>query len=530
MKLVNLIQGTQEWHDFRATKFTASDAAAMLGLSPYKTRAQLLDEKATGYTEEVTPAKQALFDRGHAAEAAARIILEDDCGYEYFPVTGVSEEWDRMAASLDGQTFDETQIMEHKLWNEKLAAYIQEHDDLPETHWPQVEHQLYVSGSCLCSFIVSNGTQDNWVQLDYESKPERRQAVIDGWREFEADLANHKPAEKKAPVVAELIKDLPAINFDLDKQALTITSNIEQYKQQAQELVKQSEKKLKTDQEFANADSRIKIFKQAEAGIDGAISSVQGEIEDVDMFIKDLKSIQEMIRQARLNSEKQVKNRKDEIKKELIVEGKEKLNSYIAEQSEALEIPLPPFNADFAGALKGKRTIESCKNAIEAELTRAKAEVQAVYLRAKDNKALAQSELGGLVDVLLPDLVQLVLKEKDDFAMTVKARQSDYKARQEEQVRLAQLEAEAEERRRQQAETVQPVHTEDRSPELAENTQIKAASNVVQHQAKRTNKAIPGTLGYDLAVFSLRNNLGDELHAQLEAIVAKYISLQAKAA
>ncbi|WP_067097869.1 lambda-exonuclease family protein [Marinomonas atlantica] len=521
MKLVNLIQGTQEWHDFRATKFTASDAAAMLGLSPYKTRTQLLDEKATGYTEEVTPAKQALFDKGHAAEAAAREILEEDSGYEFYPVTGVSEEYDRMAASFDGQTFNETSIFEHKLWNQKLADFIAEHEDLPETHWPQVEHQLYVSGSCLCAFIVSDGTKDNWIELEYESKPERMQAVIDAWRQFEIDLATHKPAEKKAPVVADLIKDLPAINFNLDKQALTITSNIELYKQQAQELVEQSKKKLETDQEFANAESRNKIFKQAESGIDSAISSVQGQIEDVDMFIKDLKSIQELIRQARLNSEKQVKFRKDEIKKDLIVKGKEKLNSYIAEQSEALEIPLPAFNADFAGALKGKRTIDSCNNAIEAELTRAKADVQAVYLRAKDNKALAKRELGAdLVAALLPDLVQLVLKEKDDFAMTVKARLSDYKARQEEQARLAELEAQAEEQRHQQEQAL------DHAPAFT-----PAPSNVVQHQPKRNaNKAIPGTLGYDLAVFALKNNLGDELHQQLEAIVGKYISLQAKAA
>ena len=72
MKQHNLIQGSPEWHAHRANHFNASDAPAMMGCSPYKTRTQLLHEKHTGVTPEVDAATQRRFDAGHAAEAAAR--------------------------------------------------------------------------------------------------------------------------------------------------------------------------------------------------------------------------------------------------------------------------------------------------------------------------------------------------------------------------------------------------------------------------------------------------------------------------
>ena len=77
MKTLDLIQGSEEWQAARAKYFTASEAPAMLGLSKYQTRQDLLRQKATGHIPEVDSAKQRLFDRGHAAEAAARPIVEE---------------------------------------------------------------------------------------------------------------------------------------------------------------------------------------------------------------------------------------------------------------------------------------------------------------------------------------------------------------------------------------------------------------------------------------------------------------------
>jgi len=83
--LHSLDQGSAEWHNFRANHFGASEAAAMLGLSKYQTRTELLTAKKTGVAPEVSEFTQSLFDKGHATEAAARAILEERLDEELYP-------------------------------------------------------------------------------------------------------------------------------------------------------------------------------------------------------------------------------------------------------------------------------------------------------------------------------------------------------------------------------------------------------------------------------------------------------------
>jgi predicted phage-related endonuclease len=53
MIIHTLVQGSPEWLAYRAQHFNASDAPAMMGCSPNKTRAQLLREMHTGLTADV---------------------------------------------------------------------------------------------------------------------------------------------------------------------------------------------------------------------------------------------------------------------------------------------------------------------------------------------------------------------------------------------------------------------------------------------------------------------------------------------
>ena len=120
MQTHNLTQGSPEWLAFRASHCTASDAAAMLGISPYKTREALLQEKATGIRPEVDAATQRRFDEGHRLEALARPLAEKIIGEELYPVTGSSDEYPRLAASFDGLTLLGDTAWEHKTLNASL--------------------------------------------------------------------------------------------------------------------------------------------------------------------------------------------------------------------------------------------------------------------------------------------------------------------------------------------------------------------------------------------------------------------------
>src|SRR5699024_3675867 len=118
MKTVSLIQGTPEWSAHRANHHNASDASVVMGKSPYRKRADLIAERATGITPEVSAAQQTLFDRGHKAEAAARQMAEEILGEELFPVVGISDDNPKLSASFDGLTMLGDTAFEHKLWNE----------------------------------------------------------------------------------------------------------------------------------------------------------------------------------------------------------------------------------------------------------------------------------------------------------------------------------------------------------------------------------------------------------------------------
>lgn len=449
MIIVTLQQGTNEWHAFRNVKFTASDAAAMMGLSNYKSRDQLLREKKFGIIEEVTPEKQRLFDRGHAAEEAQRSIFEAELGDDLFPATAYSEEWDRIAASFDGVNMLEDTIFEHKLWSQSLVDYIKANGDLPDTHWPQVEQQLYVSGAAVCYFVVSDGTDENRVIHPYYSHPERISRVIEGWRQFEKDLETYKAKDIKEKPAAEAIRDLPALNYKLDRTTLTLQSNLGPFKQAAMLLVEKSREPLKTDQDFANAEAMVKVFKSTEDKLAMLIDGVMGEIVDVDAFVKDVRQISESIRQARLSTDKQVKSRKEEIKVEIVSGAVAAMMEYVSSlNAELSPFAIPsasiPSSSVFADAMKGKKALKSCHDAVDEAMALVNISLNKAAGNIKAN-ASKYSELADGFDFLFPDIGNLISGESEWFTAIVKGRISDHKEQQERkrEQEAAQAEADA---------------------------------------------------------------------------------------
>lgn len=71
MQLVNLVQGSAEWHAHRSQHFNASDAPAMMGAT-VQVPPELIKELATGITPDIDAATQRRFDDGHQFEALAR--------------------------------------------------------------------------------------------------------------------------------------------------------------------------------------------------------------------------------------------------------------------------------------------------------------------------------------------------------------------------------------------------------------------------------------------------------------------------
>lgn len=478
----DLVQGSQEWHQLRANYFTASEAAAMLGLSKYQTRSQLLHQKATGETEEVTPAKEKLFSEGHRLEEMARPIAEAYIGEELFPATITNEiEGLPMLASMDGITMLGDKGFEHKMTNAELMSLVN-NGEVPETHWPQLEQQILVAGTDAILFVVSDGTEENRAQCWYESVPERRKRVIAGWKQFQEDLANYTPEAKAEAVEAEPVRDLPAINYKMN--GLALESNLNAYKQAAMDLVELSKAPLESDQDFANAEARQKVFTKAEKDIAAACDRVMGEIDSIDAFVKDMRFIAEQIRQARLAEGKQIKARKDEIRAEIMSQANADIIAAKNEAENKINANLPALSVNIANAMKGKRTIDSLKDAAAGEVAKAKIEINE-FVELTMGNALCLSTQGQGYEFLFNDWQQIAFKATDDFKALVTSRIAEHKEREAKRQEAERARIRAEEEAKAKREAEAKLRAEETAKADMVEQQARESEDEVQAQPKQ---------------------------------------------
>lgn len=526
----DLIQGTKAWKQLRASHFTASEAAAMLGLSKYQTRSQLLHQKATGETEEVTPAKQKLFDQGHSVEELARPIAEAYIGDELFPAT-ITNEIDGLPllASMDGITMLGDKGFEHKLKNADLMAKVNA-GEVPETHWPQLEQQLLVSGTEAILFVVSDGTEETRAQCWYESKPDRRAQLISGWKQFKEDLANYTPAGIVEKVEAAPVRELPAIRYTMN--GLSLDSNLDAYKQAATDLVELSKAPLESDQDFANAEARQKVFTKAEKDIKEACERVMGEIESIDTFVKDMRFIAENIRQARLAEAKQIKARKEEIRKEIFQDAINDLNDYRFDIESKVSAQFPPLAIDVSDAMKGKKTIDSLRDAAQTEVARGKIIMAELGAIAAENKKLVLEN--SEYKFLFNDWSQIAFKDTETFGLLLTARIAEHQAQERAKAEAQRERIRQEEQAKAQAEAQAKLQAESNKEaeitnEVPSKTEVPTAQ-YMEHPVKQTRTRASQFNAVEInAVIQFVAHLKESaphLHSEVKTLSEQYLQLQ----
>lgn len=101
MKIVDIPQRTPEWHQWRNTGVSASEADIVLGLSPYKTRYRLYAEKK-GLILPENLDRNPHVRRGIRLEPVARRAFENRHNTMLLPVCAQSDEHSFIRASFDG--------------------------------------------------------------------------------------------------------------------------------------------------------------------------------------------------------------------------------------------------------------------------------------------------------------------------------------------------------------------------------------------------------------------------------------------
>lgn len=455
MKILNLIQGTQEWLNARLEHFTASEAPAVMGESKYMTRSQLLDLKKGWQSNPVSSFTQKLFDDGHEHEDMAREILELEELEDFPPIVGslVIDDLE-LLASFDG--YGESGAWEHKDWNKTLAENVRNNILEPHYYW-QLEHQCIVGELDEVKFTCSDGTEENRVSMVYQSAPERREQLIAAWKQFAIDLESHELTAKVEKVVAEEVIALPAIQYQMN--GLAINSNLDAFKEAADKMVSDAQLPIESDQDFANAEQRVKQFKKAEDKIKEVSQAVLGEVESIDKFTKDLSYIGEQLRQARLDTDKKVKSRKAEIRQEVLTASLNEINSLVNKANSELRVAIQLDASSIEQSMKGKKTVDSLKDAAATALAALKIELNEQASTVRTNAELMKKPEYNEFKFLFSDWSQVAFKANDDFEALVKSRIADHKEaeskRLEEQRIRMEAEAKAKAEREAQAKAEQ---------------------------------------------------------------------------
>lgn len=476
----NLVQGSPDWKAFRATHFGASEAAAAMGISPYMTRAQLMHQKATGESPEVSPALQAVFDRGHETEAKARPIAEEIIGDDLFPVT---MSYGKLSASSDGLTMDESTGFEHKQWNAELADSVRA-GVLPDHHKPQCQQSLFVTGAKRMLFMVSDGTRDNCAWMWVAPDAEYQKKIIAAWNQFDEDLKHYVPPVVTAAPVAAPQETLPAVAVTVSG-SIAIRDNLGAFGEALRAYVGRMNHNPETDDDFATLDQQAKDLKAAEDALTAAENNAIGQASDLDTLRRTIAQYRDIAKQARLMAEKTVKAEKENRKNAIIKAGIDTLAAY--KQALIARFPMsmnmPDLPCDFYGAAKGLRTIASVQNAVDTELARAKiaASQEADRIAANLNaiKAAGRPEL-------FVDYRALAINPAEALAAIIENRVSAALKREAEERERIEREA----REKAEREAAAKIEAERKAAEAAEVAARSAQATVANGASNTPNASL----------------------------------------
>jgi predicted phage-related endonuclease len=526
MKTMNLIPNSPEWLAHRVAGFAgkpyfnASDAPAMMGCSPYTSRSELIKRLATGLSPDVDPATQRRFDDGHRFEALARPLAEDIIGEDLYPVTGTEG---RYSASFDGLTVMGDIAFEHKTLNSDLRRSFSEMDGIISEHREaaagdqlglhyrvQMEHQAMVSGCTRVLFMASQWNGDALVEERhcwYLPDAALRAQIANGWAQLEKDLATYVPEEIiVAPVAAPQIS-LPAVSITVNG-SIALVDNLSKFGAALEAYIERINKKPETDQDFADLEATVKTLKTAEDALDAAESGALAQTESIDTMRRTVALYRDTARSNRLLVEKLVKAEKENRRTKIVSDAAADLIIHIRTLNERLgKNYMTTIPSDFAGAVKGLKSLDSMRDKVSVEVARCKIEANAMADRIQANIAYAEDHIE---QSQVPDLATLVLKAPDDFAAVVQQRL------------IAQIQREAETRERIRAEEQAKAEKEAREKLAAEQAEAAAQTTAALATAVLQQAATPAAQPAPQAVLSL----GDVLQAAAPAPIAHALGVQ----
>ena len=247
------VENEEQWHALRKLNIGGSDVAALLGVSPYKSKWQLWMEKAGKLEPEDLSQNMAIqagtfLESGITNWAAHRWGMEISKVTDYYSV----DDTQGMGASLDYITFD-SRPAEIK-WSARGHGWQYEGEKIleaPETYLVQVQHQI----ACLNANGID--ADSGWLIAMIDNEPRRmlvprhdgviaamKESITEFWDSIRYGKEPDPDFSLDGDAIAKMFGTLPMAEVELDADAAPLFAQyIEATK--AEKVAKESKEEAK---------------------------------------------------------------------------------------------------------------------------------------------------------------------------------------------------------------------------------------------------------------------------------------------
>ena len=274
MKFIhNLEIGSEAWKEWRRSRIGASDSAAILGISRYKTRLQLWEEKVLRKDQFINRAMQRGTDR--ESEARFWFELEYDVQLEPKMVQHPTLPW--KYCTLDGLSENSKIAVEIKWCNAGVHSEARQ-GKVAGLYYPQVQSQLACTG---LDFMYFLSCSEEFGVVDYQI------VVVNRDNAFIENLIEQEKVFYEL-MVNKIPPEICDRDYERPKNMLTFNNSCEMYEVLSSEIKKLSEQRdaVKKDIMSASGNSNCSStrYKATKSVLQGRVDySTVKELEGVDL-------------------------------------------------------------------------------------------------------------------------------------------------------------------------------------------------------------------------------------------------------
>lgn len=198
-----LIQGSEEWLQWRAQHIGASEVPSIMGTNDFGSALSLWMEK-TGQKERFKG--NFATQRGNELEPIVRDIFERRYECKSPPIVLEYKEWPVLSASLDG-LIDGKAVVEIKC--PSLAKHQQAiNGEVPATYRDQLQAQLLVSGLSTAFYVSFHTDDKNEIAVVVVKEDKiRQQQILNRAKEFWNCIQTNTPPDL-IPIQPEILKEI----------------------------------------------------------------------------------------------------------------------------------------------------------------------------------------------------------------------------------------------------------------------------------------------------------------------------------